>query len=139
MRWPEHPAERVVRSLSSCTVQVRIADNVLDAEEWPVWEIEIRDGRLHEIDRIRGGVYGDLGLALGATVDDLVAWTQHDGTGSHPETYHQLRVASCSPLYGEGWRSHWSMEDLAAAVRSRQAGQWVGLDYFPGSDEGLTL
>lgn len=44
-------------------MKVRISNNVLDEEDWPVYELRFAD---------------------------VAQWSHYDATGQHPETYHEV-------------------------------------------------
>lgn len=75
----------------------RLADNVLDAEDWDSWELEIHDGVIAAVKTIPAtggnGCYGlPDQLKVGKTLADIADWTHYDGTGSHPENYHDVKI-----------------------------------------------
>jgi hypothetical protein len=76
------------------SLRIRISDNVLDKEDWPI--IEIKFGYLRcskelmivNQSLIEPGVYGQ--DFLGWTVDQLAKWLSYDSTRDHPEIYHEV-------------------------------------------------
>jgi len=82
-------------------VKVRISDNVLDDEDWTVYELEFavvkgRSSTGAPITRtmvvnqrlVNQGVYGD--DIVGRDLERLALWLSYDSTGSHPEQYHEI-------------------------------------------------
>ncbi len=72
-----------------CVLTVRISDNVLEPEDWPIDGLTLVDGvvvgQLHLIK----GAYR-LPNMEGWTTQQLMEWTQYDPVGSHPEQYYEI-------------------------------------------------
>lgn len=71
---------------------IRISDNVLEPEDWPIAVIYIR-GHLNTIASIdtsvKSGCYSFPSM-LGWNLTQLFNWLKYDATGQHPETYHEI-------------------------------------------------
>ena len=70
---------------------VRIADNVLDEEDWTIDEIIVVNGAVFEQKRMYRGVY-DLENMVGWSKTAIAEWTRYDGTGNYPEEYHDIQI-----------------------------------------------
>lgn len=74
-------------------VHLRISDNVLEEDDWPVVEATLTDGRITELKEIKSGVYSwGVAPTIGWLIKPLLTWLRYDPTGSHPETYHEIRI-----------------------------------------------
>jgi hypothetical protein len=93
---------------------VRLSDNVLEDDDWPVRRIEIQEKVIVGVEDIQQGVYGtghmpDVGWGL----SQLVGWLSYDGTGQHPENYHEIKAQT-----DEKYEPYVSTrEDLANVIR----------------------
>lgn len=86
------------------TILIRISDNVLDTEDWPIWLLLYNnEGMLFKSVLVKEGAYSRLGsyecpthgtcpLHIGSTLEDLEKWEQYDSTGHHPEEYHSFKI-----------------------------------------------
>jgi len=74
-----------------CEVFIRISDNVLEKEDWPVNLLIIRDGLVVKEEEICPGAYR-FEYMEGWTTHELCLWSQYDSTGSHPENYHEIHL-----------------------------------------------
>ncbi len=72
--------------------RIRISDNVLDEEDWPIREILIRDGVIVNVLDVHHGVYswGETTPTIGWDLERLCEWLDFDPTGSHPENWHEI-------------------------------------------------
>lgn len=74
----------------------RISDNVLDPEDWPVRRLIIEGERIvdHTELPMKGLPMRDFtgGPEAGWTLDQLLAWSGTDFTGTHPEESHDLKA-----------------------------------------------
>jgi hypothetical protein len=72
---------------------VRISDNVLDKDDWPVRQLFITDGKVTRILEHRSGAYGlDRAPTVGWTLEQIEKWAAYDPTGQHPEVYHDVSI-----------------------------------------------
>ena len=75
-------------------IYTRMSDNVLDDEDYPVHRLVLKDGVVTERTLVQRGVYTTQSMPdVGWTLDQVEAWLSYDGTGSHPETFHQFQTA----------------------------------------------
>ena len=72
-------------------VHVRIADDVLDPEDWTVDSLTIERGVVKYQFHSFKGAYR-LPNMVGWSHGELCNWSSYDGTGSHPEQYHEIEV-----------------------------------------------
>lgn len=92
-------------------VKVRISDNVLDDEDWPVYELEIEPhkGELVVMAQrvVNLGAYGQ--DFTGFNLKRLSNWLCWDPTGQHPEVWHEI----WTPTHGNPcYESGLSVDDL---------------------------
>jgi hypothetical protein len=73
-------------------LRIRVSDNVLDPEDWPVRKLVIEDGQIVEHTDMTEGIYSFSKDApqTGKSLEYLVAWASVDNTGKHPEIYHDV-------------------------------------------------
>jgi hypothetical protein len=76
---------------ATCVFDVRISDNVLEESDWGIDQVYIQDGVVMFQDTIFKGVY-TIPNMIGWTSKQLMEWSRHDSTGSHPETYYEIKV-----------------------------------------------
>lgn len=81
---------------NNCVVRVRIADNVLDDEDWPVAELVINDGLVVSQRVVHPGAYR-IDDMVGWSVDELSAWSSYDGTGHMPENFQEVALGPNLP------------------------------------------
>jgi hypothetical protein len=81
---------------NNCVVRVRIADNVLDDEDWDISELIINDGLVVSQRLVHPGVYGIEDM-VGWSVDELSAWSSYDGTGHMPENFQEVSLGPNLP------------------------------------------
>ncbi len=74
---------------SDCLLCMRISDNELDEENWGVDGLTIKGGVVVKQLFLLKGVH-TLPNMVGWTTDQLIEWTQYNGTGTHPEQYHEI-------------------------------------------------
>ena len=89
-------------------VHLRISDNVLSLEDFPVVEATIEDGIIVKLEQLRAGsTYRWNGMSapyIGMNLHRLLKWLYHDSTGHHPESYNEI----CFPPYYH-WTSIYTM------------------------------
>jgi hypothetical protein len=71
------------------TLKVRISDNILDKEDWPVIELTFSNGKIVSEKTLNKGAYAFESF-IGWDRVDLLGWLAMDSTGQHPETYHSI-------------------------------------------------
>ncbi len=87
--------ETTVKSI----VHLRISDNVLKDEDWGYVEATIVNGRITALREVEQGCYGwGYAPTVSWKLGRLLAWLDHDSTGSHPEQYHEIRIPTGSWL-----------------------------------------
>lgn len=73
---------------------IRISDNVLSEEDWPVAMISFdKSGIVDAICVTHKGVYS-LPDCIGWSFEKLAEWQSYDPTGEHPENYYEVRAYS---------------------------------------------
>lgn len=88
--------------MKTLMLQLRISDSVLDEKEWSVFHLMLLDGVVTSRAVVWPGAYSPYGIPdVGATLADIEAWSRYDGTGTHPEQYHEVRVVTP----GDQWLS----------------------------------
>jgi hypothetical protein len=86
---------------------LKISDNVLEEDSWPIAQVDITSGAVSSVVEIRPGVHS-IDIPRGTSLGAVAQWLSYDSTGESPETYYQAWVPS------EGvWRSALSPEELA--------------------------
>jgi len=91
-------------------VCARISDNVLDPEDWNIYELVFARGRVVEVVVVNPGVYGgSVDDFIGMTIEQLSDWSRLDATGQHPETYYELAPSPSGPW--EGFVSHTTIKE----------------------------
>lgn len=76
----------------NCTVRIRIADNVLDDEDWRVDELIIRDGVVISQRTVQPGVYS-IPNKIGFTTRQLCAWSHYESSPElHPAEFHDIAI-----------------------------------------------
>ncbi len=73
----------------SCVVGVRIADDVLDVEDWGIDELTIKDKVVISQKSISNGVY-TMPDMVGWDINRLIEWSCYDSTGRHPGQYNEI-------------------------------------------------
>lgn len=92
---------------------VRIADNVLEDEDFPVVRLDFdHNHKVISQREVAHGVYSTAGVPC-SDLADVVEWLCYDGTGQHPEITREFQT-----LHGE-WRTWPTFEDLATLLRAR--------------------
>lgn len=86
---------------------LRISDNVLQDEDWPIVEATMVNSRIIELKEINPGAYGWDVVSIGMRIDTLLKWLKYDPTGVHPEHYCQIRL-----LPDGKWENVYTMEKL---------------------------
>jgi hypothetical protein len=71
------------------TYLVRVSDDVLDPEDWPIHAILIKHGVVQEQRLVQNGVYGMEDMTEWSA-DDVRQWACEDNTGSHPCIEHNI-------------------------------------------------
>lgn len=71
-----------------------ITDDVLDAEDWPIWAVVLKDGHIVNHIDIIGGVYRAEQM-LTWTRRQLAEWVQYEPSiARHPQEFHSImRIA----------------------------------------------
>lgn len=74
-------------------MRIRMSDNVLEDDDWPVRDILVRAGRIVSVQDIHHGVYSFSSHAptIGWDMEQLCEWLAHDPTGRHPEQWNEIR------------------------------------------------
>jgi len=90
---------------NNCVVRVRIADNVLDDEDWTINEIIINGGVCVSQRLVQSGVYVIPNM-VNWTTQDIVEWSSWDSTGSPVENYNEVSIGPNLPDKGgiQVWR-----------------------------------
>ncbi|RLF84616.1 hypothetical protein DRN34_05435 [Thermococci archaeon] len=70
-------------------IMVRISDNVLSDEDWPVIKFTFTGGKITGQEVMKDGVYAVEDL-VGLDRVDFLGWLTEDTTGQHPEIYHEI-------------------------------------------------
>ena len=73
------------------TIHARISDNVLEPEDWNVWELWLKNDKVIGQVELRKGIYGPKDF-VGMDRAALAEWSCFDCTGSHPEQFHEISV-----------------------------------------------
>ncbi len=76
---------------ATCMIDVRITDNVMDAEDWGIDQLYLEDSVVRFQDHVDLGIYTIPDME-GWTSEQLMEWSRHDDTGRHPENYHEIKV-----------------------------------------------
>lgn len=76
---------------NTCRMYVRIADNVLEEEDWGIDRLIIVDDRVIDQTHNLTGAYRIPDM-MGWTTDMLVEWSSYANTGTHPEEYHEISL-----------------------------------------------
>lgn len=71
------------------TYLVRVSDDVLDHEDWPVHVINIKQGIVVDQRIVQDGVYS-IPAMIAWPEAKIQVWTQEDNTGSHPCIEHDI-------------------------------------------------
>jgi hypothetical protein len=77
-------------------IYARISDNVLDPEDWPVRRLLIEGEKI--VDHSEMPMTGlplcsfENGPQAGWTLEQLLAWSSVDNTGTYPEVCHDLKA-----------------------------------------------
>ena len=95
-------------------VHLRISDNVLKDEDWPIVEATMVNSHIVELKEISRGAYvWRDSVFIGMRIDTLLKWLKHDPTGTHPEIRHQLKHPQQPRTE---WRSPTKMESLKRII-----------------------
>jgi len=84
---------------------VRLSDNVLELEDWPVAKLTIQGNSVKKMEVVCKGAY-DLPNMVGWTLADVAEWSRYDSTGYHPEEYHDVSSDACT------WSTFCNKDDL---------------------------
>lgn len=113
---------------SNCVVRVRIADNMLDDEDWGVVELIIEGGLVVSQRQVQPGVY-QIPDMVGWNTHQLSEWSQWDSTGSPVEEFHEIAIGPNLPSKTEiinAVKTEWeSLEGLLGAIDEPQCGKRV--------------
>lgn len=95
-------------------LKIRISDTVLDRDEWPTANLVFSDGgKVVAAQQLSLGVYGVEHIpAAGASITEVCKWLAYDGTGKHPEIFHEA-------FFEEEWRSFLSPQQLQQWIEAR--------------------
>lgn len=80
----------------NCVVRVRVADNVLDDEDWTINELIINGGLVVSQRQVRPGAY-TIPEMTNWTTQDIVEWSSYDSTGSPVENYNEVSIGPNLP------------------------------------------
>lgn len=85
--------------LGAKLLEVRVADNVLDDEDYTVEVFAVENGRLRYVGVAHEGSYVSVKEDLdGRTLEEFLIWTQYDRPAAYPENYHEARVVEASAV-----------------------------------------
>jgi len=129
---------------NNCVVRVRIADNVLDDEDWPVSELVINNGLVVLQRFVHPGAYS-IDNMVGWGVDEVAAWSSYDGTGHIPENFQEVSLGPNLPSKQQlpsdvriAIRSEWeSLEELLGAIDEPQCSKKMVKSHIEGVAENL--
>ena len=68
---------------------LRVSDNVLDEEDWPIFIVYIDDGKVRYQRQETTGAH-PAPYMFGWPVEKIAEWLRHDDTGEYPEMYHDI-------------------------------------------------
>lgn len=112
-------------------VRVRIADNMLDSEDWGVAELIIENGLVVSQRQVQPGVYRIPDM-VGWNTHQLSEWSRWDSTGSPVEEFHEIAIGSNLPSKAPvseiiiAVKTEWeSLEKLLGAIDEPQCGKRV--------------
>lgn len=90
-------------------IHLRISDNVLKDEDWPIVEATMVNSHIVELKEIQRGAYvWRNSVFIGMRIDTLLKWLKHaEPTDAHPEYYCQIRL-----LPNGKWENVYTMEKL---------------------------
>lgn len=87
-------------------INIRVSDNVLSEDCWPVYQLNVENGIIIGVKRLVNGVYSGSGLPkIGCTVDDIIAWSREHEDETHPQIYNEV-------LTPKGWKNFVTERDL---------------------------
>lgn len=99
---------------------LRIADNVLADEDYGFFEVTTKGGVVtHLVEH--NSLYSTPEL-VGKTLEDVLEWLKYDGTGRHPEEYHEVFLEG-------GWTSR--VKGIEELIRRRGLGA-----LYKGGEDG---
>jgi hypothetical protein len=76
----------------NCTVRIRIADNVLDDDDYRVDELTIRSGVVISQRTVHPGIY-QIPNKIGFTTRQLCAWSHYESAEHyHPMEFHEIAI-----------------------------------------------
>jgi len=96
-------------------VKVSITDNVLETEDWGIDILTLNDGKVVKQEVLRNGCY-QIPRMWGWTVDQLVEWSQYDGTRNHPEQCHNVDNITLIDVYLEKKRQLQELEKIIQSI-----------------------
>lgn len=92
---------------------VRLSDNVLEKEDWPIARLMVEAGVITARERVHIGAYSWAGQPdVGWSLERLLEWSRRDYTGQHPELCHEVSIALGGP-----WSDYCTLEDLQKFVK----------------------
>lgn len=128
---------------SNCVVRVRIADNMLEAEDWGVAELIIEDDLVVSQRQIQEGVY-QIPEMVGWNTQQLSEWSQWDDTGHPVENYHEIAIGNNLPSKApvseiiNAVKTEWeSLEELLGAIDEPQCGKRMVKSHLKGVSDNL--
>lgn len=76
-------------------VYTRVTDDVLDPEDWGVWELTLCDNEVVGVKEVKEGAYR-MPDFVGMCREDLAVWSCYDagtdGLSIGPQTFHEISV-----------------------------------------------
>ncbi len=76
---------------ADCIVDVRIADDVLEEEDWGIDQLIITYGIVRYQNHISKGVY-TIPDMVGWNVGDVVTWSHDENFASHPQNFYEVKL-----------------------------------------------
>jgi len=124
-------------------VRIRVSDDVLEPEDWPVWELVISGGIVVDMREVQPGCYRppDCG---GWTREQLAEWTRVGEDGRQPEqSYHDMEFevpkVKCAACWDTGHIEDRCRDTFEVVVRmcwctKKRLGLPLDKDYIHRSD-----
>jgi len=88
----------IVKIPKNGAILARISDNVLDDDDWGVYQLFIENGVVKRQKTLNKGVYA-IDSFVGMNIEQLSSWSSYDSVGQHPETYHELERTGVAPFW----------------------------------------
>jgi len=89
----------VGRLPSNTTILVRVADNVLEQEDWGIDMLTIQYGVVVSQESLFKGVY-EIPNMVGWTTEKVCEWTSYHDPSSHPQNFYELSYMETVPWVG---------------------------------------